>query len=162
MESIKVKLHEGGCMPERHGAFYDLATRQEERLAKGEVRIIPLGVSIKLPEGQWGMLVPRSSTCLKHGIMEANSVGVVEPDYCGDDDEWGFVAYAVRDTVIPAGTRICQFATMPLMPEIECEQVESTGKPNRGGYGSTGEKAAKADPKLLDADGYRFAPVKFS
>lgn len=141
---IKVKLHEGGSTPERHGAFCDLATRQDEAMKAGEARILPLGVSMVLPEGYWGFLVPRSSTCLKHGIVQANSVGVVEPDYCGDGDEWGFVAYAIRDTFIPAGTRICQFAAMPLMPPVDFEQVDATGKPDRGGYGSTGELAGGA------------------
>jgi dUTPase len=36
-----------------------------------------------------GVLVPRSSTCLKHGIMMANSVGIIENDYSGDGDVWG-------------------------------------------------------------------------
>lgn len=99
---------------------------------------------MKLPEGYFGLVVPRSSTCLKHGIMMANSVGVIEPDYCGDNDVWGFVAYAVRDTAIAKGTRIAQFMPVPMFGDLDFDVVESMPYTDRGGYGSTGERSAGA------------------
>lgn len=146
--TIKVKYHEGASRigGDIHGVMCDLAAQETVELKQGEVKIIPLGVSMKLQEGCWGLLVPRSSTCLKHGIMMANSVGVVEPDYCGDDDVWGFVAYAIRDTTIEQGTRIAQFMPIPLMvrwDSIRFKELDSMPYPNRGGYGSTGEKSAE-------------------
>ena len=74
----------------------------------------------------------------------ANSVGIIENEYCGDGDVWGFVAYAIRDTVIERGTRIAQFMPSPLAPDwdrIVFEEVESMGCADRGGYGSTGVSA---------------------
>ena len=139
--TIKVKYHDGASRIERHGAMWDMAASETVTLRKGEVRIIPLGVSVKLPSGFMGVLVPRSSTCLKHGILMANSVGIIENDYSGDGDVWGFVAYAIRDTVIEQGTRIAQFMPSPFVPDwnkIVFEEVESMGCADRGGYGSTG------------------------
>lgn len=143
----KIKYHDGASRIERHGAMWDMAASETVTLRKGEVRIIPLGVSMKLPSGFMGVLVPRSSTCLKHGIMMANSVGIIENEYRGDGDVWGFVAYAIRDTVIERGTRIAQFMPSPLVPDwnkIIFEEVESMGCADRGGYGSTGERSVGA------------------
>lgn len=146
--TIKVKYHEGASRigGDIHGVMCDLAASETVELKQGEVKVIPLGVSMKLPYGDFGIVVPRSSTCLKHGIMMANSVGIIEPDYCGDGDVWGFVTYAIRDTVIERGTRIAQFMPAPFIPDwntILFEEVESMGCADRGGYGSTGEKSAE-------------------
>lgn len=140
----KIKYHDGASNLERHGAMWDMAASETVTLRKGEVRIIPLGVSMQLPSGYMGVLVPRSSTCLKHGIMMANSVGIIENDCSGDGDVWGFVAYAIRDTVIEQGTRIAQFMPVRYAEGIEFEEVESMGCADRGGYGSTGERSAGA------------------
>ena len=131
--------------PERHGAMFDLAASEDMKLREGEVKVIPLGICMKLPEGYFGLVVPRSSTCLKHGILMANSVGVIEPDYCGDNDVWGFVAYAVRDTAIAKGTRIAQFMPVPMFGDLDFHVVESMPYTDRGGYGSTGEKSAEGE-----------------
>lgn len=146
--TIMVKYHEGASRigGDIHGVMCDLAASETVELKQGEVKIIPLGVSMKLPYGDFGIVVPRSSTCLKHGIMMANSVGIIEPDYCGDGDVWRFVAYAIRDTVIERGTRIAQFMPAPFIPDwdaIKFEEVESMGCADRGGYGSTGERSAE-------------------
>lgn len=146
--TIKVKYHEGASRigGDIHGVMCDLAASETVELKQGEVKIIPLGVSMKLPYGDFGIVVPRSSTCLKHGIMMANSIGIIEPDYCGDGDVWGFVAYAIRDTVIERGTRIAQFMPAQFVPDwntIIFKEIESMGCADRGGYGSTGERSAE-------------------
>lgn len=144
--TIKVKYHEGASKlgSDIHGVMCDLAASETVELKQGEVKVIPLGVSMKLPYGDFGIVVPRSSTCLKHGIMMANSIGIIENEYCGDGDVWGFPAYAIRDTVIEQGTRIAQFMPSPFIPDwdrIMFEECESMGFANRGGYGSTGVSA---------------------
>lgn len=149
----KIKYHDGASRIERHGAMWDMAASETVTLRKGEVRVISLGVSVKLPSGFMGVLVPRSSTCLKHGIMMANSVGIIENDYSGDGDVWGFVAYAIRDTVIEQGTRIAQFMPVRYADDIEFEEVESMGCADRGGYGSTGEKSNGGEPSFYDRRG---------
>lgn len=138
-----IKINGWWNLPERHGAMFDLAASENVKLREGEVKVIPLGIRMKLPEGHFGLVVPRSSTCLKHGIMMANSVGIIENDYCGDNDVWGFVAYAVRDTAIAKGTRIAQFMPVPMFGDLDFDMVDSMPYTDRGGYGSTGEKSAE-------------------
>ena len=78
--TIMVKYHEGASRigGDIHGVMCDLAASETVELKQGEVKIIPLGVSMKLPYGDFGIVVPRSSTCLKHGIVAGNSVGIIE------------------------------------------------------------------------------------
>lgn len=143
--TIKVKYHEGASRigSDIHGAMCDLAASETVELKQGEVKVVPLGVSMKLPYGDFGIVVPRSSTCLKHGIMMANSIGIIENEYCGDGDVWGFVAYAIRDTVIEQGTRIAQFMPVPMFGDLDFHVVDSMPDPDRGGYGSTGSTSAE-------------------
>lgn len=148
-----IKIDSWWNRPERHGAMFDLAASEHVELREGEVKVIPLGIRMKLPEGYFGLVVPRSSTCLKHGIMMANSVGVIEPDYCGDSDVWGFVAYAIRDTVIAKGMRIAQFMPVPMFGDLDFDVVDSMPYADRGGYGSTGERSNGGEPSFYDRRG---------
>lgn len=135
---IKINTHENP-LPEAHGDWTDLYTAEDAELKAGEYRLISLGVSMKLPEGYYAEVAPRSSTPGKHGIIMANSIGIIDHDYAGDKDIWKFPALAFRDTKIPKGTRICQFKLVEQGEPIEFEQVDYLDGPNRGGFGSTGE-----------------------
>lgn len=145
-----IKLDHWWNHPERHGAMFDLAASEDVKLNEGETKVIPLGIRMKLPDGCFGFVVPRSSTCLKYGIMMANSVGIIENDYCGDSDVWGFVAYATRGTKIPKGTRIAQFMPVRMFGDLDFDVVESMPYADRGGYGSTGEKSNGGEPSFYD------------
>ncbi len=138
MLNITARIDEGLPVPERHGAWIDLAAAEDVNMKQGEVRVIPLGIRMQLPEGCEGIVAPRSSTCLKHGIMAANSIGVIENEYAGDNDVWGLVSYAIRDTHIDRGTRIAQFRVQRMMDGVSFDFVDSMPAPDRGGYGSTG------------------------
>lgn len=122
------------------GDWIDLRAAEDVELKAGEYKMIPLGVAMELPKGYEALVVPRSSTFRKYGVILANSVGVIDEAYCGDGDMWHFLAYAVRDTKIPKNERICQFRIMKHQPEIEFVEVETLGNADRGGIGSTGRR----------------------
>ena len=83
--------------------------------------------------------MPRSSTFKKFGIIQANSLGLVDESYCGNNDEWQMPVYCLVDNVnIPKNERIGQFMIVPKMPNIVFEQVDDLGYEDRGGFGSTG------------------------
>ena len=118
-----------------------------------EVTYIPLGVAMRLPDGYEAIIAPRSSAAKKMGIMCANSIGIVDNSYQGDEDQWMFPAVTLRKTSISKNTRICQFriqlsqkATMwqrikwLFTSGIELVEVESLSGNNRGGFGSSGLK----------------------
>lgn len=121
------------------GDWIDLRCAKEISLKAGEFALIPLGVAIQLPNGYEALVVPRSSTFKHFGIIQTNSMGVIDESYCGDNDQWHFPAYAMRDTVIHVNDRICQFRIVKHQPEIEFQKVEDLGNLDRGGIGSTGK-----------------------
>jgi dUTP pyrophosphatase len=120
--------------------WIDLRAAEDVVMKQGEFKLIPLGVAMELPKGYEAHLVPRSSTFKNYGIIQTNHMGVIDETYCGDNDQWRFPAYALRDTEIHAGDRICQFRIMEHQPSIRFEEVESLENEDRGGFGSTGRK----------------------
>ena len=129
--------------PAHSGEWIDLYASETVTLKKGEFKIFPLGVCIKCPDGYEAIVVPRSSTFKKYHIIQANSMGVIDNAYCGNDDEWKFPAIALEDTVIPQGERFCQFRIQKIQPTLDIEYVDNMDSPSRGGFGSTGNGKLK-------------------
>ena len=121
------------------GDWIDLRAAETVELKKGDFKLISLGVSIKLPKGYEAHIAPRSSTFKNYGILQVNSVGVVDESYCGENDIWKMPVFATRDTVINENERICQFRIMQKMPEIEIVETDILEGEDRGGFGSTGK-----------------------
>ena len=116
----------------------DLRAAEDLSLKAGEFRLIPLGIAVALPEGYEAHVVPRSSTFKNYGLLQANSMGVVDCSYRGDGDQWHWPAYATRDVEIPKNTRLCQFRLVENQPPLLFTRVERLEGPDRGGFGSTG------------------------
>ena len=119
--------------------WIDLRASEEVTLHAGDFAFIPLGVAMQIPDGFEAHLAPRSSTFANWGILQVNSVGVIDGSYCGDNDMWKMPVYATRDTVIHVNDRIAQFRIMKNQPKINFEQVEHLEGKDRGGFGSTGK-----------------------
>lgn len=124
---------------------------QSHRDVEFDFKLIPLGVAMQLPKGFEAVVLARSSTPSKFGIITANSEGVIDNTYCGDNDEWKYPALAIRDTTINMGDRICQFRIQLsqkatfwqklkwfLSSGVKVVEVEQLDGTNRGGIGSTG------------------------
>lgn len=173
---IKYRLITEGCEPFSHdsGDWIDLraaetvsfkapqaGVRKRETI-DGEVvshrdvtfdfKLIKLGVAMQLPKGFEAVVLPRSSTP-KLGIMCANSEGVIDNSYCGNDDEWRFPAIAFQATTIDKGDRICQFRVQLSQKatiwqklrwlfsnKIKLVNVDKLEGNNRDGFGTTGVK----------------------
>ncbi len=118
--------------------WIDLRSAEDVELKKGEFRLVSLGISIQLPKGYEAVVVPRSSTYKNYGIIQTNSMGVIDETYCGDNDLWKMPVLAVRDTRISVNDRICQFRIQKHQPQIIFEETDRLNNPDRGGFGSTG------------------------
>ena len=143
MEEIKVKYFVEDLEPLTYVAdksdWIDLRAAETVTLRAGEFRLIPLGVAIALPEGYEAHIVPRSSTFRNYGILQTNSMGVVDYSYRGDTDQGHLPAYATRDVTIEKNARICQFRIVRNQPHLTFTRVEHLDGPDRGGFGSTGK-----------------------
>lgn len=133
------------------GNWIDVYANKDVFVELGERAMIPLGFALELPKGWEAHLAPRSSTFKTWGIIQTNSVGVVDDTYIGDNDQWHMPVFClqgkktegVKGTLIQKGDKIGQFRIMEVMPEIEFEEVEFFGNAERGGFGTTGTTGIK-------------------
>lgn len=150
---IRIKYFEGATKLNKikKGNWIDVYANDDVFVRLNERAMIPLGFALELPEGWEGHLAPRSSTFKTWGIIQTNSVGVVDDTYIGDNDQWHMPVYCLQakdveviDGVeekgawIRKGNKIGQFRIMEVMPEFELEEVECFGNEDRGGFGTTG------------------------
>lgn len=143
METIKIKYLTDGidelCYVAGKSDWIDLHAAEDVDLKAGDFCLIPLGVAIALPEGYEAHIVPRSSTFKNFGLLQTNSMGVVDYSYRGDNDQWRMPVLATRDVHIAKNDRICQFRILRNQPELNFVRVEQMDAPDRGGFGSTGK-----------------------
>lgn len=115
--------------------------------------LLDLGVVIQLPKGFEAILLPRSSTFRKWGILQTNSIGEIDQSFCGPNDIWKMPVLATRTVTIPKGTPIAQFkiqlsqkATIwqklrwLFSPKIELVKVDELHNEDRGGLGTGSDK----------------------
>ena len=119
-------------------AAFDLAAAEDIEVPPGSIRLIGTGLVIKVPDQHFLAIIARSSTPLKRGLIVANSVGVIDPDYCGPLDEVRIQVMNVTGTTVAVkrGDRIAQAMVLPAT-RVTFEEGDTT-EPSRGGFGSTG------------------------
>jgi dUTP pyrophosphatase len=106
----------------------------------GETVMIPSGIAISIHDPALvALLVPRSGLGIKHGIVLANTVGVIDSDYQGEIGigihNRGKTAYTVEP-----GERICQMMFVPVT-QVALSVVEEFSMDSArgtGGFGHTG------------------------
>ena len=120
-------------------AAFDLAAADDYEVPAGQIRLIGTGLVIEVPDGHFLAIIARSSTPLKRGLIVANAVGVVDPDYRGAEDEVRIQVFNITgETVrVKRGDRIAQGLILAA-PRVEWEEVTAASAASRGGFGSTG------------------------
>lgn len=147
-EKIKIVYHSDKIEKLRYidgkSDWIDLRSAEDVVMKKGEFRLINLGVTMSLPDGYEMIIAPRSSTFKNFGILQTNSIGVIDEKYGKNSskDVLMYPALAVRDTEIHINDRICQFRIQKHQPKIIFEEIQSEDLDgeSRGGFGSTGVK----------------------
>ena len=150
--NIYIKRHNPKLiMPEQvPGSDYiDLRAAEDIWIPQGESALIDLGVSMDLPDGYEAQVIPRSSLFKNFGLIQTNSVGLIDNSYCSTNDRWKFPAFCLqgRDfidgrtgTMVHLNDRICQFRIVENQPKITFREVDELNGIERGGFGSTGIK----------------------
>lgn len=120
-------------------AAFDLAAAEDITVQPGEVALVPTGLVVEVPAGMFLAIFARSSTPLKRGLMVANGVGVVDPDYSGPADEVKVAVLNFRNTpvALARGERIAQGIILPA-PRVTWVEIDELETPSRGGFGATG------------------------
>lgn len=157
---VLVRYFEGATKLELNpkGDLIDVYARKDVFVPFLAYAMIPLGFAMKLPNGKMAKLYPRSSSFKSWGIIQTNSVGIIDNSYCGDNDEWQFpvqctmpkeflktelqgAKVSFMGTWIRKGDKIGQFEIVDKPPAIKFTEVEKLGEVDRGGFGTSGKSA---------------------
>jgi dUTP pyrophosphatase len=117
---------------------FDFYTREQITILPKQINYAPSNLIIVIPNEYMLMIAGRSSLH-KKGLMMANNVGIVDQDYCGNEDEIKIALYNFSDNkvIIEKGERIAQGIFKRIEKPVWSE-VNDTQEINRGGFGSTG------------------------
>lgn len=135
------------------GPYTVQSRKDKDRKSVFTSAVVPLGVAIELPKGYEAIVDVRSSLYKNYQVILANSQGVIDGSYNGDDDQWFAHLLAFNDTIICKGDRICQFRIQLSQKAtiwqkikwlfsngVKIKIVDHLGNNNRGGHGSTGRR----------------------
>ena len=120
-------------------AGFDLAASHDLEVAPRHIALVRTGLVIEVPTGHFLAIFARSSTPLKRGLLVANGVGVIDPDYSGPADEVMIQVLNITDSPvrITRGDRLAQGIVLPA-PRVTWREVTEIRGNTRGGFGSTG------------------------
>ena len=131
-------------MPERAhpgDAGYDLRSVERVDLAPGARALVRTGISVAIPEGYAGLVLPRSGLAIRHGISLVNTPGLIDSGYRGEI-QVPLINHDREETyLIEEGTRIAQLvlvrAASAFFAEVEFLKSAADGR-GEGGFGSSG------------------------
>ena len=115
-------------------------TNDETCIMPGDTALLPTGLAVALPEGSVGLVFGRSGLGIRHGIVPANAVGVIDADYRGEILV-GLANHSAEPYIIVPGDRIAQLVIVPVLtpPIEEVINLSDTAR-GEGGFGSTGKE----------------------
>lgn len=115
-------------------------TNVETCIMPGETQLLPTGLAVALPSGSVGLVFGRSGLGIRHGIVPANAVGVIDSDYRGEILV-GLTNHSAEPYIVVPGDRIAQLVIVPVLTPI-IEEVTELSETIRGegGFGSTGKE----------------------
>jgi dUTP pyrophosphatase len=116
---------------------FDLHTAEDAHIEAGAIALVGTGLVLATPPG-WCLLVClRSSTPRKFGVIQPHSVGIIDEDYCGPEDELRLqlLNFTPQTVHIPAGVRIAQGVFVHT--ERATWTAHAAAGNSRGGFGST-------------------------
>lgn len=122
---------------------FDLVCRESVAIEPRTLGLVPANVIVETPPGYMLMVTLRSSTPRKRGLIIPHGVGVIDQDYCGEDDEVMIQIYNFSDqtVTIQRGERIAQ-AIFVRADQVDWMEVSETHSKTRGGFGSTDEASS--------------------
>jgi dUTP pyrophosphatase len=118
---------------------FDFESLEDYTFAPGEWQLVDTGTVIATPEGYCLVIAPRSGTFKNYGLMQVNSIGIIDQDYCGDADtvKFAYINMRKEEVVIKKGERIGQGMFVKI-EKPEFQLVDRMNAADRGGFGTTG------------------------
>lgn len=132
-------------LPQRQtgaSAGYDIEAAADCVVPAGGMMLVPTGVKAYMQAGEVLTLNIRSSMAVKHSLMLANSVGIIDADYYNNPGNEGHIMVALvnlgkADFVIHKGERVAQGIFLNYLTADD--DTAGAGALRQGGFGSTGK-----------------------
>ena len=141
--SLRVRrLEPGARLPTRAypaDAGLDLYALEPATLAPGERAAIRTGIAVEIPEGQAGLVLPRSGLARRHGISVVNAPGLIDAGYRGEVQVLLLNTDRSEPFALAAGDRIAQLVLVGVhTPEVVEADELALSERGAGGFGSSG------------------------
>lgn len=119
-------------------AAFDCIVRTDTTIEPQAIGLLPSNVIIKVPTGYMLMIAPRSSLPRKKLLVFPHSVGIIDQDYCGPEDEILIQVQNIgtEPITVKRGEKIAQGVFVQIA-KADWHEVENHGVETRGGFGST-------------------------
>ncbi len=127
------------CRATRGSAGYDFFAPVEITLKPKENILLPTGIRVKIEEGWFLGVVPKSGLGFKYRLQLDNTIGVIDSDYYYSDNEGHIFAKLTNDSNqdkiinVKAGSSICQGIFLP----YGITMSDCVTEKRNGGLGST-------------------------
>jgi dUTP pyrophosphatase len=136
------RLEPGATLPSRahpRDAGLDLHALEAGTLAPGARRTVSTGLAVEIPDGQAGLLLPRSGLAARSGITLVNTPGLIDAGYRGELRVLLLNTDPAQPFVWSAGDRIAQLVlvAVALAAVVEVDELSSSPR-GLGGFGSSG------------------------
>jgi dUTP pyrophosphatase len=120
-------------------AGYDLHAAEAATIGPGERASVGTGIAVAIPEGQAGLVIPRSGLAARHGISVVNAPGLIDSGYRGELRVLLLNTDRSEPFTVEPGDRIAQLVLVRVATE-ELEEVAELDETARGvgGFGSSG------------------------
>jgi len=117
---------------------FDIIAREETEVPAKEIKLVPGNIIVEVPQGYMLMVASRSSTPKKKGLTPPHGLGIIDHDYCGNEDEIKIQVYNFTDkpVIVDKGEKIAQGVFIRI-DKLEWEEVDEMSDQSRGGFGST-------------------------
>jgi len=148
-----VRLDQRATLPTRayaHDAGLDLYALEAVTLGPGERASVRTGVAVEIPEGQAGLVLPRSGLAARHGLALVNAPGLIDAGYRGELQVLLLNTDREQSCTLGDGDRIAQLVLIAVAtPAVVEVDALSDSERGAGGFGSSGGFAAQsAEPAV--------------
>lgn len=117
---------------------FDLLAREDTIVKSKSLGLIPGNVIVETPVGYMLKIALRSSTPKRKGLMSPHGIGIIDQDYCGENDEIKIQVYNFTNqgVLVEKGEKIAQGVFVKI-DKFDWEEVNEMNRKTRGGFGST-------------------------
>ncbi len=117
---------------------FDILAREKTTIPPKEIKLIPGNIIVEVPKGYMLMVASRSSTPKKKGLTPPHGLGIIDHDYCGEQDEIKIQVYNFTNNsvIVGKGEKIAQGVFIRI-DKLSWNEVNTMNNNSRGGFGST-------------------------